>query len=191
MKLLRNALLSLMFGTGLIFSGCATQQAEAPAPETTSATTESAAPAESAEESATAAHAPASTPAPVEQSPEAAKKDLLQVEPVKESAPETARTEEPAKMPVKEPAREPAPETTKPMESSPEGAVLGKVVLVNPKQNFVVIHFSKAIPPLQSVLTIYRDRVAVGTVRITTPINPPHASADVVSGAIKRGDLVR
>lgn len=69
--------------------------------------------------------------------------------------------------------------------------MLGKLVAVNLKEKFVVIHFPQSIPPLQTELTVFRDREAVGTVRITKPINPPNATADIVSGSLRRGDYVR
>lgn len=68
----------------------------------------------------------------------------------------------------------------------------GSVVLLNPKENFVIVNFQPgSVPPLRSELGVYRENVFVGSVRITDPIKPPLASADILSGSIQRGDVVR
>ncbi|MDD2706648.1 MAG: hypothetical protein PHV34_01460 [Verrucomicrobiae bacterium] len=68
----------------------------------------------------------------------------------------------------------------------------GKVALVNLQKKFVVVNFQGSeIPPLRSELGVYRDGIFIGSLRITDPIKPPLATADVVTGTLRRGDVVR
>ncbi len=69
---------------------------------------------------------------------------------------------------------------------------VGRVVLLNTKKGFVVVDFhGSRVPPVQSELGVYRDGVFVGSLRITDPVKPPLASADVLTGTLRRGDVVQ
>ncbi len=81
-----------------------------------------------------------------------------------------------------------------------EGAVVadkaplfeGKVVLVNQAKKFLIVDFREAkVPPVRSELGVYRGGVFVGSLRITEPVKPPLASADILSGTLRRGDVVQ
>jgi hypothetical protein len=68
----------------------------------------------------------------------------------------------------------------------------GQVVRVNSKSKFVVIKFPAGIvPPLDGVLTVYRENEPIGTIKVTPPLNPPLASGDIIKGSLRQGDLVR
>ena len=68
----------------------------------------------------------------------------------------------------------------------------GRLSIVNQKKKFAVIEFSKkGIPPVDSELGVYRDGNFVGSIRITLPIRPPFASADILTGTLHLGDTVR
>ncbi len=183
MNSLRNVSLLLFFST-LLFSGCGTEPKESAQMETTSPSSDSASsepvqpPVESSNSNITE-----NVPLPVQA---AESHPVMDPEPAPSAAPTP-----PTPAPLEKPASETPPVAEKPVETTIKGEALGKVVVANAKQNFVVIHFEKAVPPLQSVLKVYRNQEMIGTVRITNPINPPHASADIVSGTIKRGDQVR
>lgn len=68
----------------------------------------------------------------------------------------------------------------------------GTIVLLNLQKGFVIVDFADGkIPPPRSELGVYRGGTFVGSVRITPPIKPPHASADILNGSLRRGDQVR
>jgi hypothetical protein len=114
---------------------------------------------------------------------------------------------EPAKAPAK--AASAAPSTAKPAPaakatsrgaaaakitsvSPDESPFEGSVVLLNLQKGFVIVDFGKGkVPPARSELGVYRGGIFVGSVRITPPIKPPLASADILNGTLRRGDTVR
>jgi len=85
-----------------------------------------------------------------------------------------------------------ADRSKKPVESVPVIVPAGKVVLVRGSGNFVIIQFPHGnIPAANSKVNVYREGVHVGTAKITSPINPPLASADVLTGTLQQGDEAR
>ena len=69
---------------------------------------------------------------------------------------------------------------------------VGHIVLLNQEKNFVVIDFERGmVPPVRSELGVYRNDIFVGSVRITDPVKPPMASADILTGVLRQGDVVR
>jgi len=85
-----------------------------------------------------------------------------------------------------------ADRSKKPVESVQVIVPAGKVVLVRGSGNFVIIQFPHGnIPAANSKVNVYREGVHVGTAKITPPINPPLASADVLTGTLQQGDEVR
>lgn len=68
----------------------------------------------------------------------------------------------------------------------------GKIAIINTKENFVVVNFYPGkVPPAHSEMGVYRGDSLVGSVRITEPIKPPVAPADIMNGNLQRGDEVR
>ena len=69
---------------------------------------------------------------------------------------------------------------------------VGEVVIFNPNENFAVIDFRNGeVPPARAELGVFRDGGPVGNIRIIEPRKPPLAFADVLSGKLRRGDIVR
>jgi hypothetical protein len=83
--------------------------------------------------------------------------------------------------------------TTNP--ASPSTVVLpasGRVHTVNAGLRFVVIDYTLGgIPPLQSILDVFRGNERVGQVRLTGPERNGFVAADVTDGFIQVGDEVR
>lgn len=85
----------------------------------------------------------------------------------------------------------PVSPTPKPPSSQPS-LFTGHIILMNFNKNFVVIDFDQnGVPPIQSELGVYRNSEFVGSIRITNPIKPPLASADILTGTLRNGDEVR
>jgi hypothetical protein len=89
-------------------------------------------------------------------------------------------------------------ESTKTSRRSEKGeTVIGSPVaptidIINTQKKFVVVNFQKEkIPAVGTELGVFRGEVKVGAIRITLPIKAPMASADIVSGDLQRGDVVR
>jgi hypothetical protein len=75
---------------------------------------------------------------------------------------------------------------------APLGPPAGRIVSLNPEQNFVVIDFtSHMMPAVGTRVTIYRNGKQVGAVRITEPVRAQLATADIVEGEVHVGDEVR
>ncbi len=73
-----------------------------------------------------------------------------------------------------------------------EGGFLGKIVQVNGKEKFVIVNFYPGdVPPVTTIMNVYRGNSQVGTVKISNPTKPPVAPAEVIKGSLRRGDLVR
>jgi len=120
-------------------------------------------------------------------------KRILEAQPsVEPSEPAKAETE-PAKAETTVAAATPTDENKPRVKESPsESPFIGVVVLLPSKKNFVVVDFrSGEVPPIRSELGVYRRNMFVGSVRIAEPVRPPLASADILSGTLKRGDVVR
>lgn len=75
--------------------------------------------------------------------------------------------------------------------AEPTGNVRGVVVTVNTKAKFVVVKYNyRAIPSIGKVLSVLRNGVKVGQIKVTKPVKPPHSTADIIDGDIQRGDIV-
>jgi len=67
-----------------------------------------------------------------------------------------------------------------------------KVRMANPDDRFVILQFlSKDIPAAGSHATVYRGYERVATIRLTEPMRPPFATADILDGDPEQGDEVR
>ena len=76
--------------------------------------------------------------------------------------------------------------------TSPNVKIHGYVVSINQGAKFVVLKFEYgAIPAVGKTLDVLRNGEKVGQIRITKPVKPPHASADVLDGVLRRGDQVQ
>lgn len=76
----------------------------------------------------------------------------------------------------------------------PPAKTSAKVVMVKAESEyrFVVIEFSTSdIPSAGSLLTLYRGKDRVASVKVTEPVRPPHVTADIVDGQPRVGDEVR
>ena len=75
--------------------------------------------------------------------------------------------------------------------AEPTGNVAGVIVTVNNAVKFVVAKFQyRAVPSVGKVLSVKRNGEKVGQIKVTAPIKPPHATADILDGEIQRGDTV-
>ena len=74
----------------------------------------------------------------------------------------------------------------------PAGPVEGRVSAVNSDHQFVVIDFGGfPIPRIGTVANVFRGDRSVGRVRLTEPSQDRWIVGDVLTGELKRGDLVR
>ena len=68
----------------------------------------------------------------------------------------------------------------------------GRIHALNPGLRFVVIDYTLGgLPPLQSLLHVYRGTERVGQVRLSGPERNGFAAADIVEGILQVGDEVR
>jgi hypothetical protein len=75
---------------------------------------------------------------------------------------------------------------------NPAGALVGKVVSVNVTARFVVLSFPVGrLPSLEQRLSVYRQGVKVGEVKITGPQRDDNIAADTIAGEPALGDQVR
>jgi len=75
--------------------------------------------------------------------------------------------------------------------SDPTGNAKGVILTVNTKGKFVVVKFNyRALPSVGKVLSVMRNGEKVGQIKITKPIRPPHATADILEGDVGRGDTI-
>lgn len=94
--------------------------------------------------------------------------------------------------PPKAPEKPAEPKVVQPL--PPPAKTAAKVVMVKaePEYRFVVIEFATTeIPSAGSLLTLYRGKDRVGSVKVTEPVRPPHVTADIVDGQPRVGDQVR
>jgi hypothetical protein len=69
------------------------------------------------------------------------------------------------------------------------GPAPAKLTRVNTDLRFVVLDFSsRAMPPLGTKLTVFRDGQSVGLVQITEPVRGRFATADILDGDLLVGD---
>ncbi len=115
-----------------------------------------------------------------------------QSQPASSESKEIAAQPEPAKtetLSAKPKTEEITPSAQKSVSESP---FIGTVVLSPLQKKFVVVDFRNGeVPPIRSELGVYREGIFVGSVRISEPVKPPLASADILSGALRRGDVVQ
>lgn len=82
--------------------------------------------------------------------------------------------------------------TNEPKAKIATGSLRGEILSVNAKKKFVVVDFKRnSIPPVGSRFGVYRDGNFVGSISLTNPIKPPYASADIMTGEIQYGDIIR
>ena len=75
---------------------------------------------------------------------------------------------------------------------TPSEGLGGKVAMVNADLRFVVLTFPLGqIPTIDQHLTVYRNGVKVGEVKVTGPQRNENTVADVVAGEVAKGDEVR
>ncbi len=75
---------------------------------------------------------------------------------------------------------------------TPDNALVGKVVRVNPGGRYVVLNFPIGrLPALQQRLNLYRRGLKVGEVTISGPQRDDNIIADVTSGDAAVGDEAR
>ncbi len=86
----------------------------------------------------------------------------------------------------------PAPGQNDPYYKQSEYLPIGFVSTVNVVENFAVVNFSSSVMPRAGdELKVYRAGRPVGSVKITEPLRPPLATADILTGELQRGDAVR
>ncbi len=108
-----------------------------------------------------------------------------------------ARGRRPSALP---PAPGPAPVVTVPSATTnvsgvivtPGGVVPGKVVSVNPTAKLVVLSFPiGGLPPTDRRVSVYRQGLKVGELKITGPQRDNNTVADIVAGECRVGDEVK
>jgi hypothetical protein len=72
------------------------------------------------------------------------------------------------------------------------GTVYGKVAHVNASDRFVVLTYPIGrVPPNNKRLSVYRDGMKVGELKVTGPREDPNTVADITAGEARAGDEVR
>ena len=75
---------------------------------------------------------------------------------------------------------------------TPTGGTKGRVALVNPTARYVVLSFPIGyVPPAESQLSIYREGLKVGEVKVTGPTMDHNTVGDITVGEARSGDEVR
>jgi hypothetical protein len=75
---------------------------------------------------------------------------------------------------------------------TPETGLVGKVAFVNTQSRFVVLNFPIGhLPAVDQHLSVYREGLAVGEVKVTGPQYDDNIVADLVKGDSRVGDQVR
>jgi hypothetical protein len=84
------------------------------------------------------------------------------------------------------------PANTNTFRITPDESVRGRVTSVNDNLRFVVLSFPlEQIPPLGSLMNVFRNGVIVGEVKISGPQSGDNTVADMVVGDARKGDEVR
>jgi len=84
------------------------------------------------------------------------------------------------------------PESNQKLIVTPDTALVGKVVKVNPAGRFVVLNFPIGhLPTLEQRLNVYRLGLKIGEVKVTGPQMDDNIVGDVVAGDAQAGDEVR
>ncbi len=75
---------------------------------------------------------------------------------------------------------------------TPDDALIGKVVKVNPEAHFAVLNFPIGrLPKLDQKLNVYRLGLKVGELKVGGPQRDDNIVADLVEGQAQIGDEVR
>jgi len=75
---------------------------------------------------------------------------------------------------------------------TPAQSVTGKVARYNEAGRFVVLEFSAGqMPALEQRLSVYRNGLKVGEIKVTGPRRDDHIVADLTNGEAQAGDEVR
>lgn len=75
---------------------------------------------------------------------------------------------------------------------TPSSAVTGKVAFVNPTAQYVVVSYPVGrLPPIGRRLSVYRNGLKVGELKVTPPQRDVNTVADLVAGECRVGDEVR
>jgi hypothetical protein len=70
--------------------------------------------------------------------------------------------------------------------------VYGKVAHVNASDRFAVLTYPiSRLPPIGKRLSVYRDGMKVGELKVTGPQYDPNTVADITAGEARAGDEVR
>jgi hypothetical protein len=70
--------------------------------------------------------------------------------------------------------------------------VYGKVAHVNASDRFAVLTYPiSRLPPIGKRLSVYRDGMKVGELKVTGPQQDPNTVADITAGEARPGDEVR
>jgi hypothetical protein len=85
------------------------------------------------------------------------------------------------------------------LRTPPPGAIIkpdlrpsGRVAMVNAEARFVVISFPPGpVPPTDHRLSVYRNGLKVGEVKVTGPRNENNTVADITAGDVQVHDEVR
>jgi len=78
------------------------------------------------------------------------------------------------------------------LEVTPVSSLVGKVARYNEAGRFVVLEFSTGrMPALEQRLSVYRNGLKVGELKVTGPQRDDHIVADVANGEAQTGDQVR
>lgn len=71
----------------------------------------------------------------------------------------------------------------------PDNRLQGRVAQINAQGQFVVVDFNVgAIPPLETVMNVYRGNAVVGVIRLTGPTRDNLVAGDIVQGEAGVGD---
>jgi len=75
---------------------------------------------------------------------------------------------------------------------TPDSRLHGRVALVNAKAKYVVVSYPiGALPEVDHVLSVYRNGLKVGEIKITGPRRDFNIAGDIVKGECEVGDEVR
>lgn len=68
----------------------------------------------------------------------------------------------------------------------------GRIARVNPDSAFVILSYPLGqVPPVGRRLSVYRDGMKVGELKVTEPQYQQHTAADIMAGEAQAGDEAR
>ncbi len=110
-------------------------------------------------------------------------------DPLTEFKPKKAKTGKPA---LREAASQPAAPQKPLPRVTPLNEFSGKVASVNAALRFAVLDFYLTqLPPIDQLLSVYRQGQKVGEVKISGPVRDNNIVADITAGEAQVGDEVR